>query len=217
MLPKARAEILAINPFFTEHIISIQQVMIEDEDDYFAKHQDSNPFPFSTEKKFIKGGIYLSNKSDPFVYLNHLGESLEALLQLTDQHQLLILGELPIPWLCQENDYPPVNRAIEFLQQHIDPEFRGGFVLEEGQILEFIPHLFWLTRCNAGLPLFWMAFNHGQTIMSLCKHGGLHFDFYQHEEQQIIHTYLKSNGFHTVKRCADPINFDNFEGRQLRQ
>ena len=50
--------------------------------------------------------------------INDLGKSLTDLS--IGFGKLIILGDWNTPWLNQQNDYPPVAKAIEFLNQKID-------------------------------------------------------------------------------------------------
>jgi len=119
------------------------------------------------------------------------------------------MGDWSTPWLYQENDYPPVLAATKYLNQKIDKKFNGGFELEARSISSFIPHLFWLTRCNASLPEFMMSFIKSKTVISLCKYGILHFEFYDSKERDEILTLFNKKNFKEVDRCNDPIKFDN--------
>ena len=92
----------------------------------------------------------VSSKKIATDYLDEIGQ---VLTELTKRFgHLLILGDWNTPWLYQKNDYPPVQMAIDYLSQRFDEKFNGGFKLDSNEITEFIPHLFWLTRCNASLP-----------------------------------------------------------------
>jgi hypothetical protein len=128
----------------------------------------------------------------------------------------MILGLQNTPWLYQENEYLPVKNALDYLSQKIDKDFDGGFLLNGKAIIEFIPHLFWLVRCNASLPDFYISYPKSKTVVSICKYGVLHFDFYNHNEKIKILKLMSDLNFKELDNCYDQIEFDIFEGRQIK-
>lgn len=241
---KSRQEILIINQIFAYHLLSVQRAKHEslgewkegesvildesveavtltkeqadelnnEDKQYYLDNRDD----FRTEgsHEWIGGVTLISSEKDAPEYLADLAQSLKHLSK--DFGQLIILGDWSTPWLNQQNDYPPVSRALKFLGQKIDDEFNGGFVLSENEILEFIPHLFWLTRCNASLPEFMMTFENAKTVIEICKYGVLHLAFYNIEEREQILKIYRTKGFKKVENCSDPIYFDDFKGRRIK-
>ena len=241
---KSRTEILNMNNCFAEHLIGVQKakhepsdewtegdsVILDDTDEpkvltkeqanklnaedqqYFLDNRDE--FHSEFVNKWVGRATLSSSKKDYQEYLNDLGKSLVDLS--IDYGHLIILGDWNTPWLYQQNDYAPVVNAIEFLNQKIDKNFNGGFVLTSDEILEFIPHLFWLTRCNASLPEFMITFMDSKTVFEICKYGILHLEFYEEQEQLKLTNFFKNRNFEEVDRCNDPIEFDNLKGRKIK-
>ena len=240
---KSRTEILNMNHCFAEHLISVQKAKHEPSDEWSEGDSvildDSDEVTVLTKKQAHKLNAedlkhYLDNKDDVKVEQLNKWESRSTLVsskqisndyfddigntisQLSNRFgNLIIMGDWSTPWLSQENDYPPVVAATKYLNQQIDEKFNGGFELEANSISCFIPHLFWLTRCNASLPEFMMSFIESKTVISLCKYGILHLEFYDSKEREEILTLFNKMNFKEVDRCNDPVEFDNMDGRQI--
>lgn len=187
-----------------------------EQDDEFETNRDINPFPNSEELVFIENRLIISSKDNTGEYLSDIANSIEKIRVELKETDLIVLGVQNTPWLYQENEYLPVKTALNYLKQRIDSEFDGGFLLKEESLLEFIPHLFWLTRFNASLPYFYMSFPKSKTVITLCKYGVLHFEFYDKNEKLRILKILSDKGFKELDSCGDPINFDQFDGRKIK-
>ncbi|MBD3635707.1 MAG: hypothetical protein HUJ25_00060 [Crocinitomicaceae bacterium] len=205
-----REEILKLNQLFTEFLIQVQEAAYEVSDGI-----DSSPFDSQQSLKYFGGKTYKSDANSSEDYLIHIAESLEKLRIELSQDSLLIMGDYPTPWLSQKNDYPPVAKALNYLETIISESFSGGFKLKGKELIEFIPNLFWITRCNASLPTTYMCFVNSKTILSLCKYGILHLEFYDEAEAVLIKDFLNKYGFSETSTCNDPVNFDSFQGREL--
>ena len=239
---KSRKEILAINPCFASCLVGIQKanyapspykkgddVILDDSLDSVILSQEQaesmnaeeerfylvNRDEFESEVSYDYSGnaLLISSQKNIHDYLQDLGQAINGLT-----HRLgpvLILGDWNTPWLYQKNEYPPAKAAYEYLSQQVEPNFNGGFVLASDDLIDFIPHLFWLTRCNMALPTIWMAYESSTTIMNICKNGILHFEFYDKVETTETLTHYKARGFKSVETCSDPIEIDKFDGRQI--
>ena len=181
----------------------------------FEKSIDVYPFSGYEQLSFIESQLFVSCKNNTNEYLNDIANLLEQIKAELGETSLVILGVQNIPWLYQENNYKPVKRALQYLEQHIEKDFNGGFLLSKNEVLEFIPHLFWLVRCNASLPQFYMTFPTAKTAMTICKYGVLHIDFYNQNEKSKILKLLSDFNFIEIKSCEDPIEFDLFDGRKI--
>lgn len=186
-----------------------QAATLNQEDlDYFNEHKDVDPFKTNAIYPFVSEKALVSSKKNKKVFLNDIGETLEALRSELQQKHLIVLGDWPTPWLQQNNDYAPVKVALNYLKTKILSSFTGGFQLKQKELIDFIPHLFWLTRCNASLPCFMMTFETSKTVFSLCKYGILHVDFYDKKEQEFILNFFSDRKFLEVEYCSDTIDFD---------
>jgi len=75
---------------------------------------------------------------------------------------------------------------LDFLKSIVAPDFNGGFLLYGQDLVDFIPRLFWLIRYNMALPQFMMTFENLKTIITICKHGVIHFESYDTNELSMI-------------------------------
>jgi hypothetical protein len=186
-----------------------------EQNEEFETNRDINPFPTSEELVFLENRLIIPSKDNTTEYLSDIANSLEKIRLELKETDLIVLGVQNTPWLYQENDYLPVINALNYLKQRVNSEFNGGFLLKEESLLEFIPHLFWLTRCNASLPYFYMSFPKSKTIITICKYGVLHFEFYNQDEKMRILQVLSGLNFKELDKCGDPVEFDNFDGRRI--
>lgn len=186
-----------------------------EQNEAFEQKTDKNPFSAPIDLNLIDSRLIISSKENAEAYLNDFASALEQIRIELNESDLLVLGVDSTPWLYQKNNYKPVKKALDYLKGIVDADFNGGFLLKEGSLLAFIPHLFWLIRCNASLPLFFMSFPNAKTVISICKYGVVHFDFYDKEESVKILRLLSKYDFREVDSCGDPVAFDNFDGRRL--
>ena len=182
----------------------------------FEKSRDQNQASESVKLDFIGSRLVVSSKENSYDYLPDLACVLETIRTELNESDLIILGVQNTPWGSQQNDYSPVKTALEYLKQRIDKDFNGGFLLNGNPLIEFIPHLFWLVRCNAVLPLIYMSFPNSKTVISLCKYGVMHFDFYDQSEKLEVLQILSNLNFKEVDSCGDPVDFDNFDGSKIK-
>ncbi|MCO5273368.1 MAG: hypothetical protein M9900_00440 [Flavobacteriales bacterium] len=188
----------------------------EEQNQEFEQNRDSNPFTNPKPLQFIESRLIISSKDNTTEYLNDIANSLENIRLELGETNLMILGVQNTPWLYQENEYLPVKNALNYLSKKIDKNFDGGFLLNGEAILEFIPHLFWLIRCNASLPYFYISYPKSKTVISICKYGVLHFEFYNQNEKIKILKLMSDLNFKELDNCEDPIEFDVFDGRQIK-
>ncbi len=245
-MKKSREEILSLNPIFTRFIIDMQLaqqpdlyvegdcVLLNDDkkETVLTKEQaenlnkeiiqefkqgcDADLFEYKSPLEWISRSLLISSKETVSEYLNDIYLLLEAIRKEIDADYLMILGCFNIPWLYQDNDYLPVKEALKYLKLQIDDTFGGGFLLNKNELRQFIPHLFWLIRCNASLPEFYISYPNSNTIISICRYGVLHFEFFDKKEKNKILNLSSLMKFKEVTTCYDPIDFDEFEGRKLK-
>jgi len=219
-MEQKRSTLLKINPIFTAHLINYQDSkynprtsLFEEGQKVFLKYgekivhltreqaeilnqkdiasfnanKDTNPFGTDVIYPIVSEKALVSGKKNTKVFLLNLGETLEALRKKLKQQQLIILS-----------DWPLLDSAV----------LRELTEISDKEITERIPQLFWLTRRNATLPDFMMTFDSSKTVMSLCKYGVLHLDFYDKKEEEFILKFFASRGFEEVEYCKDFIDFD---------
>jgi hypothetical protein len=138
----------------------------------YAKDEEEFFYP-TIFKSYI---LTLSSKSFRG-HVKQLGIELVKLIEELDCNTLIFLGDTKQPWLHQDNDYKPAREAKEYLTENkIGKRFNGALQIDNSEIITFIKHLSWLTRCNASLPYFYFTNDEQQFIGNICKYGNLHID-----------------------------------------
>ena len=189
----------------------LAQKLNQEQNDEFEINRDKNPFDNPEELELIEKLLIISSAKSKTAYLNDIAKLLENIRVELEETDLIILGVENTPWLYQDNEYLPVRKALDYLEQRIDKTFNGGFLLRDNDIYEFVPHLFWLVRCNASLPYFYMSYPKSKTVITLCKYGVLHFEFYDESEKAQILKILSDFNFKEIESCDNPINFNDFD------
>jgi len=110
-------------------------------------------------------------------HIKTLGIELLSLLKYLHEDSFIFLGDTGTPWLYQYNEYKPVLEASEYLTDNkVGKRFNGALITDTTDLIKFINHLAWLTRCNAALPYIHFI-DPSQTILgNICKYGNLHLD-----------------------------------------
>lgn len=137
---------------------------------------DTDEEDYNYPKVFKTYILTVASKS----FKGHTTQLGTALVQLTTQFhydRLIFLGDTPMAWLYQKNDYKPAKEAQTYLVAHkVGKRFNGGLEVEKQDLLSFIKHLSWLTRCNAVLPYVYFTDSGQNMIGHICQYGNLHLD-----------------------------------------
>jgi hypothetical protein len=137
---------------------------------------DKDEEEFYYPKVFKSYILTLSSKS----FKGHIKQLGAELLKLTKQFgydYLIFLGDTELAWLHQDNEYKPAKEAQQYLiDNRIGKRFNGALQVANLELLSFVKHLSWLTRCNASLPYFHFTDKGQNFIGNICKYGNLHID-----------------------------------------
>ena len=88
-------------------------------------------------------------------HIKQLGTELFKLAKQLSYGNLIFLGDTELPWLHQDNEYKLVKKAQQYLTDNkIGKRFNGALQVKNAELVTFVKHLSWLTRCNASLPYF---------------------------------------------------------------
>lgn len=136
-------------------------------------------------------------------FKGHITQLGSALLQLTKQfnyESLIFLGDTPLAWLHQKNDYKPAKEAQDYLVTHkIGKRFNGGIQVAAHDMATFIKHISWLTRCNAALPYVYFT-DKGQNIIGhICQYGNLHLDTLNEQTDNQLKKFMVVSKFTYLK------------------
>ena len=131
-----------------------------------------------------------------------LGLELTKMIKYLDCDELIFLGDTKRPWLYQDNDYPPVKKAMQYLiDNKISKSFHGAILVNTVQLPLFIKHLYWLTRCNASLPYFYFMDKNQKILGHICQYGNVHFGILLEEIDHLIQSSLSDSQFEYLQRC----------------
>jgi hypothetical protein len=137
---------------------------------------DKDEEEFYYPKVFKSYILTLSSKT----FKGHIKQLGTELLKLTKQlgfDFLIFLGDTDLAWLHQDNDYEPAKKAQQYLiDNNIEKQFNGAIQVVNAELVTFIKHLCWLTRCNASLPYINFSDKGQNFIGGICQHGNLHIE-----------------------------------------
>ncbi|NNG20877.1 hypothetical protein HJ590_15185 [Naumannella sp. ID2617S] len=120
--------------------------------------------------------------------LRELAKEIEVTADRFGSATMIFMGAETWPWRGQSNNtYPPVVRALSYLEENgVGPRFSGGLSVPRHELAKFVPHLGWLTRCNAGLPYVYFTDESHQFIAHVCKQCNLHLEALTPSAEAII-------------------------------
>ncbi len=145
-------------------------------------------------------------------------QSVAALAQLWGAEEILFITESTTPWRFQDNDYPPAERALQFLEdQGIGRQFDGGIWLTVAALPVWLPNLLWLVNCNAALPDIYFTTPDQRFIATFCRYGNLHFYLLQEADKPLLKLFIEQNQLVNINgsNCTNTFEEAENEGRQL--
>ncbi len=152
-------------------------------------------------------------------HAKQMGIELFLLSKKLETGSFIFLGDTNIPWLYQQNNYPPAKKAYEYFSaQHLDRRFCGGLQVECYDLPLFIKYLSWLTRCNASLPCIYFTDPGQQIIGNICKYGNLHLDSLNPQADDLVLQNIASGGLILQpQNCFNQFgNTSTLQGRILK-
>lgn len=125
-----------------------------------------------------------------------LGTELFKLAKQLSYDNLIFLGDTELPWLHQDNEYKPVKEAQQYLTDNkVGKRFNGALQVKNTELVTFVKHLSWLTRCNASLPYFHFTDKEQNVIGYICKYGNLHIDTLNQATDNLIKEFVDTGKF----------------------
>jgi hypothetical protein len=168
--------------------------------------------------KFYRRYILILSSKSPKGDAKGLAAEMVNLSKHLGITSLIFLGDTETPWLHQQNDYPRAKLATKYLsKKKVGRKFNGGFAIGAVELLQFIPHLFWLVRCNAALPIVHFMDKDQNFIGSICKYGNLHFFTLNKKFDNLLKEALKKSHFSISEdlKCSDQFSTTGrIKGRQ---
>ena len=138
--------------------------------------------------------------------ISQIGKGLDKMCRFLGSAELIVMGDSTVPWLRQNSSYPPVAKAIRYLQGlKLGPRYNGALVLRNNEIREFVQHLAWLTRCNASLPYFYFIDSNKVLLGHLCKYGNIHLHLLDQSKKGLFGEAIVSSGLKlsTENNCQE--------------
>jgi hypothetical protein len=177
----------------------------ENEDNFFYPSVFKN-YLLTIDSKSVKGHATL------------ISTALTRLIRGMEFDSLIFIGDSNIPWLKQDNNYPPVKTSFQFFQENgVGRKFNGALKIRTPLLTGFTKHLFWLIRCNANLPSIHFSDPAQQVLISICKYGNIHFDTLNKTIDDLFMATLDKSGLKQLEhlKCYDPFTTNGkIKGRQ---
>ncbi|MEP7317088.1 MAG: hypothetical protein ABI921_00045 [Panacibacter sp.] len=158
------------------------------------------PSTFAISDQFTYPDLYKSyiltvESKSAKSHAKNIAAALQHFIESMSIPSLIFLGDTTAAWLSQENDYAPVKDAMHFLEsEKVGKKFNGGLQVATDGLTTFIPHLFWLVRCNAALPIFYLM-NEDQTILAnFCQYGNIHISTLTKKADALFNKNLPQSG-----------------------
>ncbi len=135
-------------------------------------------------------------------HAKNIAAALQQLAVNMNITSLIFLGDTAAPWLSQENEYAPVKESLQFLEaEKVGRKFNGGLQIKTKDLAVFIPRLFWLVRCNAALPIFYLM-NEDQTILAnFCQYGNIHLSTLTKKADALFNKQLPTSGLYLFEEA----------------
>lgn len=108
-------------------------------------------------------------------HVTALAREITGIVKDLGSDNLIFLGDTETAWRHQNNDFKPVNEALQYLVDNkIGKSFNGALQVRMEILPTFLKHLSWLSRCNASLPYFYFTDIQQNILGTICQYGNLH-------------------------------------------
>lgn len=144
--------------------------------------------------------------SDMDAFADGIASHFRILADGLDWQKFAVLTDVRRSFLDQENDFEPVAKAeAHLLERGFSKASSDGFECDLEGLLDLLPHLFWIARCNAGAPKLQIAAEGARVVAVLCYRANFHFVTYKVKEKIWLKKLLSSAGFEIEKDgiCRD--------------
>lgn len=151
-------------------------------------------------------------------YTTVLSNKLKKLFQAIGEDEVYILSHLKLDLFGNRNNqFKPLAKAYKKLEAITgQTSYKEAFHININQLQQFIDIIFWLIRCDPGVPeyIFFFAANE-KLEMFLCKYGNIHLT--EIGNAQLTKEQLTAMGWQVI----DGPEYDRFsndgaiEGRQI--
>lgn len=156
---------------------------------------------------------------DMDAFADQIATHFAALANGLGWQKFAVMTDVRRPFLDQENDFESVRKAeSHLLERGFSRSSDDGFECDLEGLLDLLPHLFWIARCNVSAPKLQIAANGARIVLILCYRANIHFCTYKIREKIWLKKILASTGFQIEKDgvCRDRFSENGcIEGRHL--
>lgn len=199
--------------------ISQEECDVNNEQAYAVFLQKKDTYDtISLKGKHVGEAVYNFQHAPLEQYLDLLANGFVQLCTELQWDSVLFLLDYSTPWLYQNNDFEPVQKALNYLKSiGVDNKFNGGFKASGDDLKTLVKNLFWLVRCNAALPLCSFAGANSSFAAEICKYGNMHFHFYAEKDKAAIEAIAPKILMQLIEdgRCHSNFTEASFTGRQI--
>ena len=184
--------------------------------EFFALRDDLTAADDLTEMGTVIGYLPSPNMD---AFADRIAMHFETLAKDLEWQKFAVLTDVKRPFLDQKNDFDPVRKAeAHLIDRGFSKSSSDGFECDLEGLLDLLPHLFWIVRCNAGAPKLQISAEGTNIVLILCHRANIHFCTYKVREKIWLKKTLGSAGFEieTDGVCRDRFASDSgIEGRRL--
>jgi hypothetical protein len=154
-------------------------------------------------------------------YISRLVKEISVLVEVMGFQSLIFLADTSRPWLYFSDPGFDVSKAesdaIKYLKSAlIGLRFNGGLKVDPENMAVFLKHLYWLTSCNATLPIFHFM-DEGQNIVGhICQYGVLHFSTLTNKSDDRFKAAIEEGKVRFLfnTKCMSPFSGQPLKGRR---
>jgi len=125
------------------------------------------------------------NHPDLDTFIPVLTDKLTALFQTIHARRFYILSHLKMDFFGNRgNTFKPLVNAYGKLEKMTGKSsYKEAFRIDISELSDFLEIVFWLTRCDPGVPEFIFLFDEDEKIqINLCQYGNIHLTEFENEQ-----------------------------------
>jgi hypothetical protein len=212
-----RQEIAKTKKLISSELATIQKAVFEEEileeykkDNEAPLYLDSFDFLDKKTTEFIRHYKVLRlGHTDIDTFVPRLTDKLEELFPITGSAEFIIAADLKADFFGNRNNkFKPLVKSYKQLEQIVGTNsYKEAFVTDRQSLADFMEIVFWLVRCDPGVPQYIFIFDSQEKIQfHLCKYGNIHLTEFGTET--LSAEIVKSSGWEIIEGRE----YDNFTG-----
>lgn len=222
-----RQEIAKTKKIISSELAMIQKAFFDEEvlEDYKKDNEahlylesfdflDSQTTDYTSHYKVLGLG-----HTDIDTFVPRLTEKLEELFNITSSAEFIIAADRKADFFGnRDNKFKPLVKSYEQLERIVGKNtYKEAFVIDRQSLAGFMEIVFWLVRCDPGVPQYiFISDSQEKMQFHLCKYGNIHLTEFGAET--LPAELLRSLGWEIIEGRE----FDNFtsdgkiNGRRLK-